>query len=533
MIVYCLAEFSRNIDLSQPGWAYGGRRLSGWQMKIDLVWRPKDLIDLRENWDALYERDPDAHYFLSWSFLSSYLRRYDGSWFVLAARPGPESFKYAALLPLRFGAKMSQPTGQFYNEIHMGGSYAADYTGILSAPEFADRAVIAFAQHLKTMHWANLHLEKLRMSEERLRAFLGELQDEKLNFRKLGRVNSADNVDNCICLAAELAESWELFLERNLSSNTRQKMRRFLRRVENSDDFRITHADASTIERDVEVLLRFWSIRWSARKKNPAAILRTARQLFRDAWENGSLFLPILWHLNRPVCALALLADPVKKAMLFYMAGRDETFDAVPSGLVLHGHCIRRAIEQGYRTYDFLTGNEPYKYSFGTKDSAIHCFLVRTKTGRNLGERLEKGSLAGACGMASRLHKDRKLAQAETAYRQILETDPGHRRALYGLGRLLAEKGDHREAARRFQTLSSIEPESAKVWHRLGNALQALDDHAGAAEALGKATELKPRRRPVQTRRATSQAKAARGSGKKIGERSTAVGSQTSRQNLP
>ncbi len=265
-----------------------------------------------------------------------------------------------------------------------------------------------------------------------------------------------------------------------------------MRKVENSDDFRITHTDASTIERDVEILLGFWKLKWAARKEDPAAILRVSRRLFRKAYESGSLFLPILWHLDRPLCALALFVDPVKKSMFFYMAGRDETANAIPSGLVLHGYCIRRAIEQGYRTYDFLRGNEPYKYSFGTKESVIHCFLAETRTGRNLGERLERGSLAGACEQAARFHKDRRLAQAENVYRQILETDPGYPGALYGMGQVLAEKGDHREAAKAFETLSTIAPKSAQAWHRLGAALQALDDQAGAAEALGKATELKP-----------------------------------------
>ena len=90
-------------------------------MKIDLIWRSKDLADLKENWDALYERDPEAHYFLSWPFLSSFLRRFDGSWFVLAARQDPEASAYAALLPLRFKAKMNLKTGQLSNEIIWAG----------------------------------------------------------------------------------------------------------------------------------------------------------------------------------------------------------------------------------------------------------------------------------------------------------------------------------------------------------------------------------------------------------------------------
>ncbi|TIX38767.1 MAG: GNAT family N-acetyltransferase, partial [Mesorhizobium sp.] len=65
----------------------------------------------------------------------------------------------------------------------------------------------------------------------------------------------------------------------------------------------------------------------------------------------------------------------------------------IPSGLVLHGYCIRRAIEQGFRSYDFLRGNEAYKYSYGVEETAIHCVLVKTRTGRNLGDRLDPRSV--------------------------------------------------------------------------------------------------------------------------------------------
>ena len=34
-------------------------------------------------------------------------------------------------------------------------------------------------------------------------------------------------------------------------------------------------------------------------------------------------------------------------------------------GIVLLGHVIRDAIERGVPVFDFLRGEEPYKYSFG------------------------------------------------------------------------------------------------------------------------------------------------------------------------
>ena len=462
-------------------------------MQIDVLTRPEELNGLRDNWDDLYARDPDAHFFVSWDFLSHYLRRFDGEWFILAARKGPPGSPYVALLPLRLRTRMRKNTGEIYHEVYMGGNHAADYTGILCAPEYAYRAIAVFAKHLKTMHWASLHLENLRMSERRIGWLMEQLSDNRLTMRRMRRVNQVDNVDNCICPAIDLPSSWEDYLLQNLSTNTRQKMRRFLRKLENSDEFRITHADASTIERDIDILLEFWRIKWTPRKGNLVpGLVKSNRLLFRKALENGTLFLPVLWHGDRPLSALAIFLDPVKKSMLFHMVGRDETADMLPSGLVLHGYCIRRAIENGFRTYDFLRGNEPYKYSFGTHDTVLNCTLVRTKTGRNLGDRLDRRSLVGALQEAAGLHKKGWVIQAENVYRQILNTEPTHDQALYGLGHVLGTKGDHRQAAECFGALAAMSPQSINAWLCLGIAQQSLNDHSAAIESFGRATDLDP-----------------------------------------
>lgn len=462
-------------------------------MRIDVISRREDLDRLKQNWDKLYRADPDAQYFLSWQFISALFRYFEGQWFVLAASQGARSSHYVALMPLRLKTRMNVKAGIFYHDVHMGGSYFADYTGAVCAPEFARAAMAAFAKHLRRMHWANLHLDNLYMSSGRLRSFLENLEDKQLTMRTLSRINAEDNVDNAKCPSVDLPETWDAYLEQKLGTNMRQKLRRFLRKVDGSEEFRITLADSATIKRDVGILLDFWKNRWGPRKGNRlSAILDTNRNVFSDAFADGSLFLPVLWHRDRPLGALATFIDPVKKTYLFCMAGRDESAEIVPPGLVLHAYSIRHAIANGYRTYDFLRGDEAYKYTFGASDKLITCKVVQTRTRRNLGDRLDPSTLSGIFHEANKNHQKGHTAEAENAYRQILDTDPAHAQTLYAIGQLLADKGDHRAAAAAFGKLLVVVPHLAKGWVRLGNALQALDNHADAADAFRKALEIQP-----------------------------------------
>jgi CelD/BcsL family acetyltransferase involved in cellulose biosynthesis len=50
--------------------------------------------------------------------------------------------------------------------------------------------------------------------------------------------------------------------------------------------------------------------------------------------------------------------------MCFYQCGRDPEWEHASVGQVLMGIMIRRAIEKGFRTFDFLRGDEPYKMTW-------------------------------------------------------------------------------------------------------------------------------------------------------------------------
>jgi tetratricopeptide (TPR) repeat protein len=192
------------------------------------------------------------------------------------------------------------------------------------------------------------------------------------------------------------------------------------------------------------------------------------------------------------VAALATLIDRIKRSMHFFITGRDEAYSEMPAGYLLHAFSIRHAIAEGFRTYDFLRGNEPYKYSYGVEDTTIHCILVKTRTGRNLDGRLDARSIASVLEEATKFHEAGNLANAENGYRQILEVDPRHARTLYGLGQLLVARSDHWSAADTFASLVEIAPNSVKAWSRLAIEYQALSRHAEAANAFRKVLELNP-----------------------------------------
>lgn len=459
-------------------------------MQIDVITEPGKLDDLRVDWERIYDEDPEAQFFLSWKWLSRHLRLYEGTWFILAARLEGPGTPYVGLMPLRLRTRMDTKTGQFSNEINMAGNYAADYTGALCTPAFALQIMQAFGRHMRDLAWTNIHLENVRMSDERLLAFLGQFPRETLALREFNRVNKADNVDNCRCFAATLPDSFDNYLDNVLSSNTRQKLRRFMRKVD-AGELRITHATAETLDRDIDMMLDFWRTRWGARKGDRLqSIIRHNKVVLRTSFETGSLFMPVLWQGDRPLGALASFVDPVKREMLFYISGRDETATSIPVGLVLHGHSIRLAIERGFGTYDFLRGDEPYKFAFGVTESKIRCAMIYTKDGLNVGNRLDPRSLEGVFAEVTRFHEGGQLARAENGYRQILGTQPLHAKALYGLGQLLSDKGDHREARQLFTTLTEVAPNVSKIWFRLGFSAQALDDHFGAVEAFRRTLEL-------------------------------------------
>jgi len=457
-------------------------------MQIDICDDLEAFDGLKANWDRVYCADPEAHFFLSHVWMKEWFREIKVGWFVLAAKP-LSAREYVAFFPLRIRTKPGR-TGGFFTEVAMAGNRFCDYTGFICTPGLQAEAIAAFARAIKTMNWARVHLECVRVAEQNLNRLLKGFPARHFEITRKSAYDAEADIDNGICPFVDLPADWASYLAL-LSANSRQKLKRLLRKVESSDDMAITHTDTGTLERDLDAMMELWRLKWEPKKKHRAPVIdQNIRAMLRRAHRTGNLFLPVLWSNNRPVGVLASLIDWQKRYLLFLVGARDTAFRTPQPGLVLHAHSIRYAIEAKLTRYDFLRGNEPYKYSFGASERKIASIIVESRSKTRRSHVLDRRSIPDAFKHVQKLHADGKFKDADLGYRQILSIDPGHKSALFGFGASRLIQNDPAAAEEAFRALLALSDTSQRGWTGLAKALAAQNRKNEAEAAVRRAETL-------------------------------------------
>jgi CelD/BcsL family acetyltransferase involved in cellulose biosynthesis len=353
---------------------------------VALIKRYQDFLSLREQWEAVYDADPDAQFFLSWSFASNWLQKGEengtnsGGWVILVARPSAETTDCLAILPLRLKMGKSE-WDRPITRLMMAGRRYADYTGILCRPEVEREAIPALAEAVKRLAWDQWELEFLRCSDGRLERLLGSFAPPSFRVTAQKTTNRGEDTDKAICPYVELPGSWDEYLAQ-FNHKSRLKLRRLLHDVERSPELNITHATGDTIQRDIKILLQLWKNQWKEMKGDRLqGLLQVSATMLYRSFLNGSADVAVMWHEHRPISALALWIDDRKRVIYSALSGRDESFENSSPGRVLHAHSIQRAIAKGYKIYDFGRGNEPFKYWFGAADRQVKSVVIGRRGG--------------------------------------------------------------------------------------------------------------------------------------------------------
>jgi CelD/BcsL family acetyltransferase involved in cellulose biosynthesis len=240
----------------------------------------------------------------------------------------------------------------------------SDYLDLIVKQGYEERVYSAFLDALTSADfpaWDWVHLCTLPVASPTLTQ-LKALADARGLKSQSGLHDVAPIID--------LPETWDAFLE-TLDKKQRHEVRRKLRRVEEAQMRWYTIDSAKELDAAVADFVELH--RKSRPDKNlfmdarmQGFFAEAAKQLFPHGWLQLS-FLEI-----EGARAAAIWNFIYNNDVLVYNSGYDPVkYGNYSPGIVLFARSIQDAIAAKHRRYDFLRGNEEYKYRFGAHDTQV------------------------------------------------------------------------------------------------------------------------------------------------------------------
>lgn len=155
--------------------------------------------------------------------------------------------------------------------------------------------------------------------------------------------------------------------DRSRDTEAIRKLAYYRRRLERTAKFAVEAAERQSFPTFFAALLRLHRERWSLRAEsgvlNDSAITQFHREVASQFLEDGRLRLYLL-TLDGHAAAVFYGFHHARKTM-YYLGGFSPEFKHLNVGTVIVGDAIERAAQEGATEFDFLRGNESYKYAWG------------------------------------------------------------------------------------------------------------------------------------------------------------------------
>jgi CelD/BcsL family acetyltransferase involved in cellulose biosynthesis len=363
----------------------------------------------RRTWDVLAAANPWATSFSTWGFHRAWWDAYGATahdqTLVIRAAGLSAADQPVAIVPLmhrheveptdaathttmRHGSGASlTPVEPHAKAVFFGASYHADYATVLAAPAHLPAVAEAVAEHLAAgpsdpdhpEPWDVIDLRRLRCGDPAADALAEALGRREMSH---GWTLNVEREDVCPVLILPVKATFDDYLG-TLGKKERHEVRRKLRRAETVGD--VTLAESPSPLDDLDAFIDLHQKRWGddglfAPTPGGAASRVFFRRLFEEAGPACRIGLTFLTVGARRVAAG--VHCETSDGYLYYNAGTDPDARDLSPGVLMIARYVERALGAGKRRFDFLRGNEPYKYEWGAVDEPIQRLLVRRGAGR-------------------------------------------------------------------------------------------------------------------------------------------------------
>jgi len=310
-------------------------------------------------WNGLLARSATDVPFLTWQWQTAWWEAFGpGPLALFVIRDGENPIGLLPLYALEAGGRTVLRL--------VGGVEVSDYLDLIALRDREEEVWKALLPGLLELRWDLLDLHCLPAASPSLQ-LLPALA------RAWGLAAEVEREERCPVV--ELPGSWEAYLAR-LSGKDRHELRRKLRRLEarQARTSLLTTPAAVAAVLDTFLGLHRKSKAGKARFMD-ARMERFFRAVTLAFARAGWLALWVLWVEERP--AASLLCLDYGGGVSLYNSGFDPEAARLSPGVGLIAASIRDAIGRGRHRYDFLRGEEPYKYGFGAVSTDV--FTVRLR----------------------------------------------------------------------------------------------------------------------------------------------------------
>lgn len=325
--------------------------------KVEVYGAPEGFSRLADEWRALMESSPHAHPFYDpawhqcwWKHLGS------GQLYLCAVRqPGGALMAIAPMMVrddgvLRFTGGLDLT--DYLDIIAEGDDYGAAWSVLMAhfegpdGPDWGEMVLHSVPENSPTRKWFAREDGRARITKARI------TKEE-------------------VCPVLTLPDSWDDYTGM-LSNRDERELRRKIRKAHMEAGLEFTHTlNEAQLGPDMEDFIRLHALSQSEK----ADFWNESRGAFFKEMAVEMLRLGRLDLSMMRVDGYAVSANfalDYRDRIYLYNSGFDPEERELSAGLVLLAHNIEEAIQAGRATFDFLSGDEAYKYQFGAQDEAVY-----------------------------------------------------------------------------------------------------------------------------------------------------------------
>ncbi|MDQ7065676.1 MAG: GNAT family N-acetyltransferase [candidate division KSB1 bacterium] len=318
-------------------------------------------VNLRDQWNSLVAKCND-NFFLTYEVVSAWWRHFSrngrelrillfekGDELVGIAPFFTETIRMASILPAKcwywLGVERLSP----------------DHMDLIYSPEHAEELVDAFIQYLESHidEWDAIHLQFMREESAFLTALLKRIHGRKIFLRKYHTGE--------VCPFISLPESYETFYEK-LKGSFRYRLRRGYKEWQRRNFTFQYNDDSKKLAASFKNFVRLHQMRWQMQGKQGNFHLSNLIDFHQEILHSRDIpWKPVFFEIvNEHDVVASLYTFMSSSKFFYYQMGYDPKYrqNRLLPGKLLLDQAIRFAISKRLKEFDFLRGNERYKFEW-------------------------------------------------------------------------------------------------------------------------------------------------------------------------